>query len=174
MQLYIEVPHPVELKSISGFRIKEESGGVSTCEKCREKFPEAVDIPPIDMLAFLMRFIVHEVRTVEPTRPHEQPRVEQKIGKGYECALRVANLHDAFSGAQFGQLVGVEEADWKVIDKIIDEREWSNPTVAGQLAPFCRAWRAGASQNEEWKKKRDAALELARTAPVAEPSRATS
>lgn len=150
--LYVQVPAPVKLVNlIDGARLMEPNGRKGDDKNA----PTNVEIPEIDFLAFLMRYVVHETTVVAAKVPGEPATREYRIGKGYEGGLRVANLHDAFKGAKEGDVIGVEQADWTIVNDILKEAPLP-PMVGAQLAPFMRAWQGSSGHDEAWKKKYEA------------------
>jgi hypothetical protein len=77
------------------------------------------------------------------------------IGKGVEAIRRVRKLDMALEDTKAGDIVGIEDADYTVIMKIMSEMEFQSPVHAAQLLPFFEAWENTAKQDEEWKKKQN-------------------
>ena len=74
------------------------------------------------------------------------------IGKGVEGIRRVRKLDMAFEDVKPGDLVGVEDADYTTVMKIMSEMEFGSPLHAAQLLPFFEAWETTAKQDEKWKR----------------------
>lgn len=77
------------------------------------------------------------------------------IGNGIEGAKRVRKLDRAFEDAKPGDVVGVEDADYKVVMEVISKIQWARPALAAQLLPLLEAWEVAEKQDEEWRKKQN-------------------
>lgn len=75
-----------------------------------------------------------------------------EIGKGIEGVKRVRKLQRAFEDTKPGDIVGIEDADYTVAMKVIENIQWARPIIAMQLLPMMEAWENAAKQDEDWKK----------------------
>lgn len=85
----------------------------------------------------------------------DSPAMVRGGGEGIRRARKIEAL---FQDARPGDVVGVEDADYRIIRNIVDHIEWS-PTFARhatQIEPFIAAWEAAERQDDKWKRKRDA------------------
>lgn len=83
-----------------------------------------------------------------------------EIGKGGEGARRVRKLEVAFADSKPGTIVGVEDDDYKIVCRILDNLEWL-PQFAphsAQLLPFFEAWDDAKKQDEAWARKHEEGL----------------
>lgn len=110
------------------------------------------DMAPVTFHNFLMRYVVNEMRVIKD--PQGQQTAEPKIGKGYEGSKRIAKLDAAFEKAVEGDCVGVEDADWQAIKRILEEKVWPLPVFGAQFIPFQDAWMDAERQDEAWRLKR--------------------
>lgn len=112
-----------------------------------------VDMQPLSLHGFLMRYVVNEQR-VQKDATTGQVIGEPKIGKGYEGSKRIAKLDAAFEKANEGDAVGVEDADWSAVKKILEEKVWVLPIFGACFIPFQEAWMQAERQDDEWFRKR--------------------
>lgn len=79
---------------------------------------------------------------------------------GAEGLRRKKRVEDKFINCKPGDVVGVEESDFKVGRPLLDKVEWHPQFTrfADQMLPHFEAWEAAEKQDEEWKKKYDAEL----------------
>lgn len=76
---------------------------------------------------------------------------------GGEGARRHRKIVKAFEGCKAGDVIGVEDADFKVARTIIDNLNFNSAMAryVSQLLPHIEAWEAADKQDDAWKKKRD-------------------
>lgn len=78
----------------------------------------------------------------------------QDIGKGMEGMKRVRKLQRIFEDSVPGDLVGIEDADYTVVMKVVEGIQWVRPLLGVQLLPLMEALEDAAKHDEEWKKAR--------------------
>lgn len=135
---YIVVPAPIMLVNPvnkKAFQEQDEKGNLTELE-------------PITMFSFLMRYVVNEQTPTKDS--HGNASVESKIGKGFEGSRRAHKLHDLFENAKPSAIVGVEDGDYTVVKKIIEDRIWPLPMMGAQLFSMQEAWMKGENQDAEW------------------------
>lgn len=74
-----------------------------------------------------------------------------------EGLRRIMKLTALFEDAKAGDVIGVEDADFKAVRKAVDAIQFppAFQLYASQMLPFVQAWEDAEKQNEEWKKARD-------------------
>jgi len=77
------------------------------------------------------------------------------IGKGIEGLRRVQKLEAKFASVVPGDVVGIEDADYKIIVDILDATVWDIPRLGVQALPYFEAWEAADKQDDEWKRKQN-------------------
>jgi len=95
-------------------------------------------------------------------------RPDEASGEGLR---RVAKLLRVFEGGKPGDVIGIEDADYKAARAAVDALDWSALGLAGvapQLLPMVEAWEAAEKQDDEWKRKRDEATVPAKHLTVVE------
>lgn len=125
--------------------------------------------PPVHIMNH--RFKQPLMQTVEGKNP--QPMIismftfvvdyicgSEAVGKGVEAARVINKLQSAFLDVEPGELVGVEDADYKVAMACIGSINWTAQfqPFCGQLLPLIEAWEDAAKQDETWKKNQTAEL----------------
>jgi hypothetical protein len=85
------------------------------------------------------------------------------IGKGIDGAKRVRKLDKAFSSGD--AIVGIEDADYKVVMAVANDIPWARPDLGMQLLPFMEALEEAEKHDEEWRRQQVAA-------PAPEPLKA--
>lgn len=144
---YVVVPEPVKLVSPLNNKPYTETGPDGT----------AAEIPPITLHGFLLRWVLSET---EPVMSNGQVTgVRSKLGEGYEGVRRASKIDRLFESAVPGDIVGVEDADWTAVKKIIEEKEWPMPMVGARLVEIMDAWMAGATQDRDWYAKQKVTAE---------------
>ena len=77
------------------------------------------------------------------------------LGKGSEAARRVRKLEKLLLEAKYGDIIAIEDADYKVVEQVITEIAWPYPALSGQFLPFIEAIEAAAKQDDDWRKKQN-------------------
>lgn len=77
---------------------------------------------------------------------------------GGEGLRRARKIEKKFENCQPGDVIGVEDADYRIIRGIIDSIEWAPhfARYATQIASHVEAWENADKQDDAWKKKYDA------------------
>ena len=124
----VTVPAPIVPRTIDGkpFVISEEDGSKT-------------EMGEVSMHRYLISYVVNETSIVKDGATDQFVR-ELKIGRGYEGNKRARKLDKSFEGAATGSAVRVEDADWKVVKKIIEEKQWPSATFGSQFVDFEDAW----------------------------------
>lgn len=126
---YITVQEPITLRDEDGRPFTEVDHDDKT---------KTIDQKPVTHHAFLMRWVVSEGR-ITPGDPATRS-VVPKIGAGYEGFKRTGKIDRAFAKAKPGEVVAIEDEDWKVVKAILEEHERLTPLAGAQLMPFFVAW----------------------------------
>jgi hypothetical protein len=100
------------------------------------------------MSFFVERYIIVSSRVL-------RARPDEPTGDGLRRALK---LQRAFENCAPGQVIGVEDADYKAVRAAVDNIDWppAFAPFAPQVLPMIEAWEAAEKQDDEWKRKRDA------------------
>ncbi len=130
---YVKVPAPVELVNLKGKRYKEMPAEGQTVE-------EAADLAPISLHSYLMQYVFEEVDVIPPAFQGANPTTKRKMGDGYAGNKRTRKLDKAFENAVPGDVVAVEDSDWQVVKKIIEEKNWPGAAISSQFTPLEDAW----------------------------------
>lgn len=82
---------------------------------------------------------------------------EMSVGGG-DGMRRQRKIEQAFTGCKEGDVIGVEDADFKIALAICGVLKWSEVVAkyATQFLPHAEAWEAAVKQDDAWKKKYDA------------------
>lgn len=132
---YVTVPAPVTLRTIDKKPYREQDPDYPSDPT------KLIDMKPVTMHRYLMAYVVNEVAL--PTKEGE--RADPKIGRGYEGNKRIAKLDRLFEKAEPGDVIAVEDEDWRKVRAIIEERHWPLPSFGALLVSFEEAW-VGASE----------------------------
>lgn len=101
---------------------------------------------------FSMKFFVERYLAVSPKLL--RARADEPSGDGLR---RVTKLLRAFESCKEGDVIGVEDADYKAARAAVDALDWGPfAQFAPQVLPMIEAWEAAEKQDDEWKKKHDA------------------
>lgn len=136
---YVTVPAPVQLRTIDKKPYREQDPDSPNDPT------KTVELKPVTMHRYLMLYIVNEAH---PPGEKGQPG-DLKIGKGYEGNKRTSKLDRAFEAAQPGDIIAVEDEDWRKVKAIIEERYWPMPSVGAQLIDMEDAWVSASEKKPE-------------------------
>jgi hypothetical protein len=127
---YVLVPEEAEMKNYLGepiYWVEKQGEG-------------QVPMPNFSLHRYLMVCVINATRVIRRS-PEGQPiEVESKIGTGYSGTRRMAKLDRLFAKAKPGTYVGVEDEDYQVVCKIIEEIEWNPPSTGRCFADIQEAW----------------------------------
>lgn len=107
--------------------------------------PKPILLTEVSLHRYLMMFVVDAQEKSTDGRAPGAP----KIGIGYDGNRRISKLDRAFGEAQPGDVVAVEDADWKIVKKIIEERAWTPPSFGACFISFEEAWMVANDQKPE-------------------------
>jgi hypothetical protein len=124
---YVTVPSPVVLRTIDKKAYRENDPDDPT---------KTIEMKPVTMHRYLMAYVVNEVHPPE----NQNSAAKAKIGSGYEGDKRIAKLDRLFENAKPGDVVAVEDEDWRKVRAIIEEKVWGLPTFGALLINFSDAW----------------------------------
>jgi hypothetical protein len=116
----ITIPEVVELVDIEGKPLK--------------------DNPKESLYTYLHKFIFNEFTITPPKYQGDKPTMTMKIGIGRVGNQRVARLTAALKLAAPGEVVKVDEEDWKLVKTIIEQKSWPSVTLSSQFTPLEDAW----------------------------------
>lgn len=124
---YVTIPALVAPRTLDGkaFQVTEEDG-------------KKTQVPDTSLHRYLMTYVINEVDVVTNTKGKEE--VVLKIGRGYEGNKRARKLDEAFKDALPGDVVAIEDEDFKTVKKIIEERIWPNSSFGMQFSLIEEAW----------------------------------
>ena len=76
---------------------------------------------------------------------------------GGDGLRRVVKMLRLFESAKAGDVIGIEDADYKVARSVVDSIEWPAPIMrfAHQMLPHVEAWEHAEKHDEAWKKEYD-------------------
>jgi hypothetical protein len=77
------------------------------------------------------------------------------IGKGIDGVKRVRKLDRGFADKAPGDIVAIEDADYKAVMEVISQIQWSRPDIGAQLLPMLEAWEDAEKHDEEWRRKQN-------------------
>lgn len=74
-----------------------------------------------------------------------------------DALRRVVKLLRLFDGAKPGDVIGVEDEDFKKVRAVVDAIEWTEHMMrfAHQMLPHIEAWEHAEKHDEAWKKEYD-------------------
>lgn len=100
----------------------------------------------------------------------DQVCASSHVGRGGEAARRVRKLEKLLLDAKPGDVVAIEDTDYKVIERVIAEVEWPHAALSSQFLPFIEAIEDAAKQDEAWKRTRDEKNKNGKAADDARPA----
>jgi hypothetical protein len=107
-----------------------------------------VEVGSIGLHSYLMSYLVNETDIIKDERTGQLSR-ELKIGRGYEGNKRTRKLDRLFEKCRGGEVIGVEDADYKAVRRIIEEKSWPSATFGSQFADFEEAWMNASDKRPE-------------------------
>jgi hypothetical protein len=80
---------------------------------------------------------------------------EKLVVGGGEGVRRQRKIRKAFEECKVGDIIGIEDADFKIARFVLDNLVWHSQFAryAEQMLPHIEAWENADRQNDEWKKK---------------------
>jgi hypothetical protein len=128
---YVTVPAVVAEPKVGG---RPVSLGMQPAPDGSE--PTPILLVDVTLHQYLMMFIVDTQEASPDGRTPGAP----KIGVGYDGNRRISKLDRSFKDARPGDSIAVEDADWRIVKKIIEEKAWMPPSFGACFISFEEAW----------------------------------